>query len=175
MNDIPPERLYLVGFMGAGKSTVGETIAQSLEWPFRDLDQVIRDETGQSIREIFDEEGEEVFREQETEALRRESRKEPPFVLATGGGAPERSINRKIMSDSGVSIYLNVDFDVLYERVGDDETRPLVNRADNPYKELKSLWDRRQSYYMDADFVLDLTDESPSKVAEEIIDRLTCP
>jgi shikimate kinase len=172
MNEVTPQRLYLIGFMGAGKSTVGEKLAESLGWPFRDLDQVIVEETGRSIPEIFRQDGEEVFREQETEALRRESRKDPPFVLATGGGVAERSTNRKIMSETGVSIYLNVDFDVLYERVGNDETRPLVNRADDPYTELKSLWDRRQTDYRDANLILNLTDESPSAVVETIIDRM---
>jgi shikimate kinase len=172
MKEISSERLYLIGFMGAGKSTVGQTLADSLGWPFQDLDHAIEDRTGQSIREIFQEEGEEVFREKETDVLREESRRDPPFVLATGGGVPERSINRKIMSKFGVSIYLNVDFDVIYERIGDDETRPLVKRADNPYKELKSLWKCRQPYYNSADLVINLSNESPAAIVETIINRL---
>ncbi len=158
--------------MGAGKSTVGQQLAREFDWPFRDLDTVIEKATGRSIPEIFTVEGEDTFREWETRCLRKESLKDPPFVLATGGGAPEREVNRIIMAETGVSIYLNVDFNVLYERIGDDENRPKVDRTKDSYRELKNLWERRQPFYEEADLVLELTNEPPEAMVRKLADRL---
>lgn len=169
---LPPERLYLVGFMGAGKSTVGRNLSDRLGWPYRDLDDIIESETGKSIPEIF-EMSEERFRELETKYLIRESEKPPPFVLATGGGVVVREKNRDVLKRTGTAIYLNVDFDVIYARIKFGEGRPLVPDGDDAYRKLKSLWDDRQEYYSAVGSTLPLGDESPEIVTEMILDELS--
>lgn len=166
------ERLYLVGFMGAGKSTVGERLAEQLGYAFRDLDELIVEKTGRTIHELFREEGEEFFRDRETELLEEQSRSEESLVLATGGGVPERSKNKRILSRTGTSIYLNVDFDVIYERIREGKNRPLVPDGEGAYEELRTLWENRQSCYEESDVVVSLRDEEPSTVVDRILEAL---
>jgi len=170
MNDVP--RIYLIGFMGAGKSTVGVQLAEQLGFEFHDLDEVIEEETGKSIPELFREDGEERFRDLETQFLREQSRSSNPLVLATGGGVPQREENRQIMRETGITIYLDVDFDVIYDRIREGENRPLVPDGEDAYEELRSLWERRQKFYREADVVVELSDETPGAVVRELRNRL---
>lgn len=162
-----------MGFMGSGKTTVGRTLADRLGWPFRDLDEMIEEQTQQSIPEIFRNRGEKVFRELETRALEDQSERKPPFILATGGGLPERSRNRKILSRTGDSFYLDVDFDIIYERIRDDEGRPLVPKGKNSYSKLRRLWEQRQPCYKATGKRIPLSDEDPEAVAEKILSNLS--
>lgn len=166
------ERLYLVGFMGAGKSTVGERLAEQLGYTFRDLDELIVESTGRTVPELFQVEGEPYFRDRETELLKEQSRCEEPLVLATGGGVPERSENREVLAETGTSIYLDVDFDVIYERIRAGENRPLVPDGEGAYEELRSLWEERQPRYRESDLVVSLGDEDPPAVVDTILYKL---
>ncbi len=158
--------IYLVGFMGSGKSTVGRLLAQRLAWDFVDLDAEIERRVGAPIAEIFEREGEPAFRDLEHEALNeqvRHVRRGRARVVALGGGAfaPER--NRQALVDAGASIWLECAPDVLWERIANEDHRPLArDRA-----AFLRLLEEREPSYGQADFrVTALSD--PEQVVDSI-------
>lgn len=168
-------RICLTGIMGSGKTTVGLALAQSLGWTFIDLDEAIEIQSGDSIPEIFQTQGEAEFRRLETLALRATTRIRNA-VIALGGGALENEKNRILLNplDNRV-LWLNTDPAVAAERVYDDAHRPLIARYESVEeveqflrKQLKS----REPNYSTADFILDLTDEQPDKIVQEILSKL---
>lgn len=141
--------IVFVGMMGAGKTAVGRTLAAHLGVAFRDSDHEIEDAAQMTIAEIFARDGEAFFRRKETQIIDRLLDGEPG-VLSTGGGAFMSETNRRIMSDKGVSIWLNADLDLLWERVRHKDTRPLLKTAD-PKGTLRDLYERRTPIYRQAD------------------------
>jgi len=120
------KRIYLTGFMGCGKSTVGRMLAPALKWRFIDLDKYIEDKEGRTIPEIFAAEGESFFRQLENEALQDIVSMED-VVVATGGGAPCFLNNMQLMNESGLTVYLKVAPEELFLRLGPGKTeRPLL-------------------------------------------------
>jgi shikimate kinase len=121
------KNIYLIGMMGCGKTTCGKLLSRELGWPFLDTDQAIEEAQGRSVREIFSENGEEYFRELETQLCRDLSQKEN-LVVACGGGLPLREENRKILRDSGTVVFLNRDPAEIYD-TGDMSARPLAQQG----------------------------------------------
>jgi shikimate kinase len=161
--------LYLVGFMGAGKSTVGRALAEELGWRFCDIDSEIEREQGVSISELFLEHGEQVFRELETEAIRRHVnliRAGTPGVVALGGGAFVQPRNWEILENNGVTIWLDCPFDVLCQRLDGDDTRPLARDRER----LAQLYEDRRDLYRRADFRLEVSDIDVTLVVRRILD-----
>jgi shikimate kinase len=159
--------IYLVGPMGAGKSTIGRVLAAELHLNFRDSDRVIEERTGANIPWIFDMEGEEGFRDRETTVLA-ELAKEQDIVIATGGGIVLREANREIMKASGYVCYLTASIDHLVERTARDKKRPLL-QVENPRQKIIELLEMRDPLYRDAaDFVINTDRRSPKLVAQEI-------
>ncbi len=159
--------VFLVGPMGAGKSTIGRLVAAELNLVFRDSDRVIEERTGADIPWIFDMEGEEGFRERESSVLR-ELAHEPSQVIATGGGIVLRELNRQLMKASGYVCYLTASIDQLVERTARDKKRPLL-QVDNPRQKIIDLINLREPMYRDAaDFVVNTDRRSPKTVAQEI-------
>lgn len=161
-------RVYLTGFMGAGKSTVGGLLAGELTCPFVDLDAAVAAATGQEVGEIFATSGERRFRELEDEHLRRTARLEP-CVVATGGGTPIAAENRRWMRAHGTIVWLDVAFERLSERVNEAVERPLwsdVARA-------RQLFDRRLEIYRDCDLAIEVGDETPEEIARVIAATLS--
>src|SRR5262245_28837928 len=111
------KRIFVVGFMGAGKSTVGRALAQRLGWPFVDLDDEIESAEHAKISDIFAERGEPEFRRIETEALRRLLNSPDSAVIALGGGAFTVAANRELIRDHGPTIWLDCPFEVVQRRV----------------------------------------------------------
>lgn len=150
------KRIYLVGFMGSGKSTIGKKLAQRLKWRFIDTDSFIEEQTGLSINSIFETQGEEAFRKKETEVLATFS-KEENIIIATGGGLPCHSNNLDTIQKSGLSIYLKVSKDSLFHRLKNAKNdRPLLrNKTDG---ELQQYIDEklieREKFYLRSDFLL---------------------
>jgi shikimate kinase len=162
------ERIYLVGFMGAGKSTVGRELALKLGWPFLDLDTEIEKTEGVSVREIFARSGEPHFRRLEHEHLQLISQI-PQAVIALGGGAYINPANRVIVDATGVAVWLNTSLTEVNERVRPDGTRPLL--AD-PERARQLYADRLPSYRLARIHVL--TDNRlPDDIAEEIVQRIS--
>jgi shikimate kinase len=157
--------LYLVGFMGAGKTTISEELSTKLNIPVIDTDHYIQQKTGKSISDIFQESGELSFRQLEKECL-----KELPtndVIIATGGGMFIQEVNRTWMNDKGVSIYLKCRWEDLSQRIAGDTSRPLVQK--NELKQLKALFEQRRSMYEQATYCIDTTNKSISDICLEII------
>lgn len=164
--------IFLVGPMGAGKSTIGRLLASELNLSFRDSDRVIEERTGADIPWIFDMEGEEGFRERETAVLT-ELSTEANVVIATGGGIILREQNRTIMKSSGFVCYLTASIDQLVERTSRDKKRPLL-QVENPRQKIIDLLSLRDPLYRDAaDFVINTDRRSPKAVAQEIAGLVT--
>jgi len=159
--------IYLVGPMGAGKSTIGRVLAAELHLSFRDSDKVIEDRTGADIPWIFDMEGEEGFRDRESAVLD-ELSKGKDVVIATGGGIILRQQNRDIMKSSGYVCYLTASIEQLVERTARDKKRPLL-QVENPRQKIIDLVALRDPLYTEAaDFVINTDKRSPKLVAQEI-------
>lgn len=137
--------VFLVGPMGAGKTTIGKLLAKQLGRPFVDSDWYIESQTGADIAWIFAKEGEAGFRERETRAID-ELTQQPQIVLATGGGAVMCAENRDFLKQRGVVIYLNAPVDVQMARTAKDKSRPLLQQP-NPRKILQDLYSARDPLY----------------------------
>ena len=163
--------VVLVGLMGAGKTSVGKRLSEMLSVPFVDSDEEIEAAAGMSIPEIFSKFGEEEFRRGESAVLSRLAADEPS-ILSTGGGAFTREENRNVIKEFAVSVWLNVDLDVLWSRVQDKPGRPLLETP-NPYETLKSLFDERLPMYQLADVcVRSKIDHTQEDVAKSILKSL---
>ncbi len=134
--------IFLCGFMGCGKSTIGEKLARRLEIPFVDMDTYIEEKAGMRIPEIFAQHGEKYFRALETEAVKELA--DFGGVVACGGGAMLPSENARIAAQGGPVIYLNVPFYMCYCRI-EDSDRPIVRSSTR--EELHKLYDTRSTIY----------------------------
>lgn len=162
--------LYLVGFMGAGKSLVGRLLAERLDRSFVDLDVHIEETVGMAIPEIFEAQGEDAFRRYEREALAWTTRVSDA-VVATGGGAACDAVNLNIMHASGGrSVFLDVPWSVLAARLGQDlGDRPMITTE----KEAKRLFEARRPHYQEASWTVALTGrETPEQVVSLVLEVL---
>lgn len=163
--------VYLTGFMGAGKSTVGRHLAEILGWPFVDLDEMIARQAGESVAEIFQRSGEAEFRRLEAAALRSLDEIER-VVVATGGGVMTSNENRDWMQQRGLSVWLDVPLTVLTDRLraGPPGARPLfISDA-----QAGELYARRRADYRKSDIRIPVEPGwPPRRVAESIHGKLT--
>ncbi len=165
------KNIFLVGLMGAGKSTIGKRLAESMGKVFLDSDHEIEDRTGVSIPTIFDIEGEAGFRDRES-AIIDELTNKKGIVLATGGGAVLRSENRKVLAARGLVIYLNASVEQLFQRTRMDRNRPLLQTGD-PKQKLQDLLTQRDPLYREiADLVVDTDDRSIQQAIPELIEKI---
>ena len=165
------QNIFLVGLMGAGKSTIGKRLAESMGKKFIDSDHEIERRTGVSIPTIFDIEGEEGFSTRET-AVIDELTQQRGIVLATGGGAILRPENRSFLSARGLVIYLNASVDQLHRRTRMDRNRPLL-QTDDPRARLQSLFDERDVLYREvADLVTGTDERSVQQAIPELIHKI---
>jgi shikimate kinase len=146
-------KLFLLGFMGSGKSKWGKKIAKQLAMPFFDLDDEVEKSANKSITELFQERGEDAFRLLESEVLANIIAQNETFVLSTGGGTPCFNNNMELMNQSGKTIYLNVDSTILYGRLKTAKmNRPLIaNLSDDELKVfIEDSLCKRVSFYSKA-------------------------
>lgn len=167
--------LFLVGMMGAGKTTAGRLLAQQLGKTFVDSDEEIQQRTGVTIPHIFDVEGEAGFRQREASVIQ-DLAKRDNIVLATGGGAVLSEQSRDVLRDNGIVVYLKSTVADLWQRTRHDRNRPLLQTAD-PRAKLKELYELRDPLYTQvADLVMPTGKQSVhsmvSQLQQEII-RLT--
>ena len=163
--------ISLIGLPGSGKSTVGRQLARRLQLPFVDSDHVIEQRLGCSIREYFEREGEEQFRDVEEEVLD-ELTQRPQGVLSTGGGAVLRPNNRQHLRERGKVVYLNSNPDELFRRLRHDVNRPLLQVAD-PLTRLRDLHAVRDPLYREtAHFVIETGRPSVSALVNMVVMQL---
>ncbi|MBQ6441079.1 MAG: shikimate kinase [Lachnospiraceae bacterium] len=155
--------LYLIGFMGVGKSAVSRKLSGALAIPCMDTDSEIEGRTGKRIAEIFETEGEEAFREMET-ALLRDLTQEDPKVVSCGGGLTLREENRRMMKESGTVCYLMARPETVLSRVQHSNARPLLN-GHMELSYIAKLMEERKSRY---EHVADLSVATDGKTVEEV-------
>lgn len=166
-----PDNIFLIGPMGAGKSTIGRHLAELLNKEFRDSDHEIEKRTGAGIPLIFEIEGEAGFRSRESSVLDDLTR-QSNLVLATGGGIILSPGNRKILQERGVVVYLHAPLETLLQRTRRDRNRPLLQTADRR-RTLEDILKAREALYRQtADMIIETSHRSPSSVAREIARKL---
>lgn len=165
--DRPNTPVFLVGFMGAGKTTVGEALAAALGWTFVDLDRLIERREGRSIREIFERDGEPEFRRLEREAII-SCRELNAAVIALGGGAYVAEANRKLAREIGLTVWLDCPLDLCLRRITGDAARPLLRSRE----EMADLFERRRPAYALADVTIETGERSQEELAAEILNSL---
>jgi len=160
--------IYLVGFMGCGKSKVGGALADELGWSFYDLDEEIEQAAGTSIEELFDQQGEAAFRTLETETLKKRVynvRTGRPQVIALGGGTFTIQENFELASNHGVTIWLDTPLEVIERRIASETHRPL---ARDPVR-LQTLYADRRDAYTRADYRIETEDQDPANIVARIL------
>jgi shikimate kinase len=163
--------VFLVGLMGAGKSTAGRLLARRLRRPFFDSDHEVERRCGVKIPVIFEIEGEPGFRSRESAVLA-ELTAMREVVLATGGGAVLSGENRRLLASRGTVVYLHAPADALYERVRQDRNRPLLATAD-PAARLRELYGMRDPLYREiADLVVETGRQSVQSLARDLYNRV---
>ena len=155
--------IFLIGFMGAGKTTVGWALARQLEYDFCDLDELIAARVGKSVQQIFEELGEAEFRRLEREAIRSCDRL-TRAVVALGGGAYGSEENRVSLREIGRTVWLDCPLETCLQRVSGDKSRPLLGDRDA----MRELLERRRGAYAEADYVIQTADRAAEQLAIEI-------
>jgi shikimate kinase len=164
------ENIYLIGLMGAGKTTIGRQLAKALKLPFYDSDKAIEESTGVDIPTIFEFEGEDGFRDREQKMIQQLTQKKG-IVLATGGGAILREQNRKLLKENGFIVYLQCSVDRILERTRRDSQRPLL-QIENPKERLESLFAQREPLYLScADYKIDTGVMQSKTVVNHILEK----
>ncbi len=162
--------ISLIGLPGSGKSTVGRQLARRLQIPFTDADQVLERRIGCPIREFFEREGEEAFRDLEEQVL--DELTQQPGVLSTGGGAVLREVNRQRLHQRGKVVYLKSTPEELMRRLRHDTQRPLLQVSD-PLQRLRELQAARDPLYREtAHFVIDIGRPSVATLVNMIVMQL---
>lgn len=163
--------IFLIGPMGAGKTSVGRHLAKQLNKDFYDSDQEIEKRTGVSLTWIYDIEGLDGFRGRELNTIE-ELSKLSNIVLSTGGGCVEMPEVRQILRERGMVVYMEVSLQTQLNRLKRDKKRPLL-QGENPQEVLIKLWEERESYYEDiADFTVITDDRSVRDVCDDILNWL---
>jgi shikimate kinase len=165
-------RVYLLGFMGSGKTTVGRLVADRLSAPFVDLDLAFEAMSGRTIRETFETHGEPFFREREAELLKGTASLSRA-VVALGGGTFTFPENTRFVKEHGLSVFLDAPFEVLAERLGDKSAdRPLFGSLESA----RMLWEARRPFYKMADRILEVSPGmTPLHVADKVVLLLDPP
>lgn len=164
------KNIVLMGFMGAGKTTIGKKLAKALECEFIDTDEWIEKEQSRKISDIFAEDGENVFRDMETDLLKRLQNSEDKFVLSIGGGMPVREENRALLRNLGTVVYLKTSKEEIIRRVSGDTNRPLLQGGALEEK-VTNLMNAREQIYIDTAHKEVVTDgKNPQKIVNEILE-----
>ncbi len=165
--NIQKEKIYLTGFMGTGKTTIGRLLSQKLNYRFIDTDDLIEKESGMTIEEIFNIHKEEYFRKLERKVLLSTFNLKKA-VISTGGGLVTYEDNIKLIKENGIAVTLTASPDVIISRISKDANiRPLL-QGENREEKLNTLIQKRAYYYISAHFVIDTS----NKTAEEIVENI---
>ncbi|MGP4042338.1 shikimate kinase [Gracilibacillus sp. D59] len=160
--------IYLVGFMGSGKTSVATHLQSVLNWTVQDTDQMIEDYYQMNIPSIFKEKGEEIFREYESNILHQT--KKENTIVATGGGIIEKEVNRKWLRVNGTVIFLQTSWKEIERRLKDDSSRPIWN---NQSRDKQRLLEERLPKYLEvADYIIYTDGKNVEEITSEIISKI---
>ena len=160
--------VYLCGFMGCGKTTVGKILAEKLGADFYDMDEYIVEREKMKIPEIFAEKGEKYFRETETAVIKELAEKKG--IIACGGGAMLKRENAEIAAENGIVVYIDVPFEVCYGRISGDNNRPIV--MSNTKEELEFIYDSRIPLYRENSSVTVSGNGTSEEISERILSEI---
>jgi shikimate kinase len=163
-----PLNIILAGFMGTGKTSVGLALAEKLGWDFADTDEIIKKRAGKTISRIFAEDGEPHFRQMESEVARELSRFRN-HVIAVGGGLVMKKENRLALKEAGFLVCLTAEPVEIWNRIKDDDGRPLLQKPD-PLAEIKRLLDERNEAYNDSGKRFDTSNLQIEEMVSSIIE-----
>lgn len=164
-------KIFLIGPMGSGKSTIGKVLSEKLEYDFYDTDKLVEKVVGKKIKEIFEQNGEQYFRLKESEELDK-TRKLKNAVIATGGGIIENEKNRLFLKEEKKVIFLDSSIERQYDRTKESQKRPLLNNGDS-MKILKNLYQKRLSFYQEVSKLkISMDNLTEGKIFEKILDFL---
>ena len=171
--------IYLTGFMGSGKSTIGPILANSIGYSHADIDHEIERLTQKRIAEIFLEDGEPFFRSIERSVLEK-YRSEKRFVISLGGGTIANETNFEIIRSSGLLVYLKADLEHIYKRLKHKTDRPIVRSEDGTTlqddelrSKIKSVMARREPFYNRADIIIETSERRVGLTVDEIVRRIS--
>lgn len=163
------KHIILEGFMGSGKTTVGIRLSYKMSMTVADTDKLIEHGKHKTISEIFAADGEEAFRQMETECLKKLAEQKTAQIISLGGGVPVRKRNRDILKTLGMVVYLRAKPETIYARIKNDTSRPLL-QCDDPLVRIRTLMAERGAAYEEAaDVVIDTDELSMEQVLAEII------
>ena len=166
------DNIILIGYMGCGKTTLGIRLSYHMRIPFLDTDKLIEKNENREISGIFAQDGEEAFREMETETLRTLLRDKTRKVISTGGGLPLREENRRLLKELGTVVYLRAEPETVYERVEGDTRRPLL-QCEDPLARIREMTAERNPHYQDAaDIVIQVDDKDFDMIIQEIEEQI---
>ena len=163
------KNIILIGFMGAGKTAIGNRISKKLGYEYIDTDQYIEEREGMTITNIFAEKGEEYFRNLETSVIKELMLRQEPTIYSTGGGMPLRKENADLLKELGVVVYLKAEPDTIYSRVKGDTKRPLLQCSDPKQKIIDLLEVRNPKYQEACDYVVCVDCKDIKTVADEVM------
>ena len=162
------KNIYLVGFMGSGKSTVGKILAEKLNMKFVDIDKLIEEKEGMKIKDIFEQKGESYFRELERKQIEAIVNQEG-LVVSTGGGLGANLDNMNLMKKNGDVVWLDVSLNTVLDRLKNDQDRPLLKQ---PIEKIKQLFEERKNVYRLANIRINADKKTPSQIVEEILTKI---
>lgn len=164
------KNIILTGFMGTGKTEVGRELSNMLGWKLIDVDDEIVKSKKMSINDLFSQLGEPVFRDIEADMIRSVAANKKT-IISTGGGAVLRQENMDFLRKNGIIVCLTASPEIILERTGNSDERPLL-RAENPLEKIRELLDFRKPFYEMADIVIETGNRTPRQIAGDIIERI---
>jgi len=160
------ENIVLIGLMGSGKTTIGKLLSQKFDLMLVDTDELIEKDAQMSINKIFSIHGEDFFRALESKVIERVSQSNGQ-IISTGGGAVENPINLNNLKSNGMIFYLKASPEVLYDRIKQNDSRPLL-KNENPLLTLQNLLIKREKFYNQADYIIDTNTKNIDDIVKEI-------
>jgi shikimate kinase len=169
--EVRKKHIFLIGFMGSGKTSNGKLLSKQLNFDFLDTDRHIEEEENRSIQEIFDTNGEAYFRGLERQLLEKICFIEKPTVISTGGGMPIYLENIHLMLEHGWVVFLNISLGKLYYRLKNDKKRPLLQSEEQLYELISNKLKERMPIYSQADIVVD-AGMRKTEILEQLLEKL---
>ncbi|MFZ1081880.1 MAG: shikimate kinase [Candidatus Kryptoniota bacterium] len=172
--------IYLAGFMGSGKTTIGPKLAHQLECDFVDVDDLIEKEEGISIARIFEKYNEQYFRDIEKKMLAKISESKRNIVVALGGGTMTMEENRNLIHKEGILVYLKTDPEEIFARIDGKQDRPMLlagdgtRLSDNELRmKVTSLMKEREKHYLEANIIVNTSNINVEESVEQIVSKLS--